>query len=193
MHGPQDPQPRHVRDRVRYQARLDAETVGTLEALSRAFHRKRGQVLRHVMPWGITHGTAWTIDRSIPASPHIVPLLLEPALLQQVHDAAAAHGASVAAWLRHALRHVTPADFPPSWQAGEAAPRSHDSAYDGTRFVMRLDPQTRATLKHFSDHFDQPVAAVIRQVVRQARIEDFPERWHLAVNERRAREDRSTP
>jgi hypothetical protein len=115
------------------------------------------------MQWGITSGKAWTVDRSIPASPHIVPLLLEPELLQQVHDAAEAHGANVAAWLRHALRRVTPANFPPSWQAGETAPRSHDSAYYGKRFVMRLDPQTREKLEHFSDHFDQPVVEVIRQ------------------------------
>jgi Staphylococcal nuclease homologue len=35
--------------------------------------------------------------------------------------------------------------------------------YYGTRFVMRLDPQTREKLEHFSDHFDRPVAEVIRQ------------------------------
>jgi predicted DNA-binding protein len=145
------------------------------------------------MQWGITHGPAWIVDRSIPASPHIVPLLLEPELLQQVQAAADAHSAAVASWLRHAMRQVTAGDFPPSWQAGETAPRSHDSAYYGTRFVMRLDPQTRETLEHFSRHFDQPVAEVIRQVVRQAKIEDFPESWHLAVRERRAREERSVP
>jgi hypothetical protein len=43
--------------------------------------------------------------------------LLEPDLLQRVQDVAAAHRASVAAWVRHALRQVTPDDFPAAWQA----------------------------------------------------------------------------
>jgi hypothetical protein len=98
MTPPRAPQPRHVRYSVRYQARLDAETSATLEALAARFHRKRAQVLRHVMQWGIAHGQAWTVDPAIPASPHLVTLLLEPERLEQMHDAAATHGASVAAW-----------------------------------------------------------------------------------------------
>jgi hypothetical protein len=56
------------------------------------------------MQWGITHGTAWTVEPSMPAASHPVHILLEPELLQQVHDAAEAHGASIATLLRHALR-----------------------------------------------------------------------------------------
>jgi hypothetical protein len=73
-------QPRHRRYTTRYQARLDAEAQATLEDLVKTFHRTRGQILRHVMQWGITHRDAWTIDQSTPASPHLVPVLLESTL-----------------------------------------------------------------------------------------------------------------
>jgi hypothetical protein len=46
--------PRHRRDRVRYQARLDAETHAKLQDLTTAFHRKRSAILRFVMDWGLT-------------------------------------------------------------------------------------------------------------------------------------------
>ena len=55
MAPPRAPYPRHVRYGVRYQARLDAETSATLEELARIFHRTRTEVLRYVMPWGLTH------------------------------------------------------------------------------------------------------------------------------------------
>jgi hypothetical protein len=43
-----------------------------------------------------------------------VGMLLEPELLQQVQETAAAHGATVAAWVRHAMREATIEDFPES-------------------------------------------------------------------------------
>jgi hypothetical protein len=66
MTPPRDPQPRHVRDRVRYQARLEAETHAKLEELAAAFHRKRSAILRHAMPWGLTQTRGWTVDRAVP-------------------------------------------------------------------------------------------------------------------------------
>jgi hypothetical protein len=33
--------------------------------------------------------------------------------------------------------------------------------------------------------FDRSAAAIIRQLIAQARPEEFPERWHLAVREHR--------
>jgi hypothetical protein len=69
-------------------------------------------------------------------------MLVDPELLQQVQDAADAHGVTVAAWLRHAMRQVMPDDFPASWRAGDTTPRSHDSGYYGTRFMLRLDEVT---------------------------------------------------
>jgi hypothetical protein len=118
MPPPPEPQPRQRRDSVRHQARLDAETHAKLEALANTFHRKRGQILRHVMQWGLTHTQGWTVNTLIPDCPYLVHLLVDHDLLQQVQDAADAHGTSVAAWVRHAMRQVTPEDSPASWRAG---------------------------------------------------------------------------
>jgi hypothetical protein len=58
--------------------------------------------------------------------------------------------------------------------------RSRDSRDDGKRFVMRLDPQTRQTLEGLSIHFDTSIAEVVRQLVAQATLEDFPRTWPRA-------------
>jgi predicted DNA-binding protein len=108
------PYPRHVRYSVRYQARLDAETHVKLEELAAAFHRKRSAILRHAMQWGLTQTRGWTVDRAVPGTVRTVGMLLEPELLQQVQEAAAVYGASMAAWLREAVRRVTGDDFPDS-------------------------------------------------------------------------------
>jgi hypothetical protein len=142
MTPPRDPQPRHVRDRVRYQARLDAETHAKLEELAAAFHRTRSAILRHAMPWGLTQTRGWTVDRAVPGTVRTVGMLLEPELLQQVQEAAAAHGATVAGWWRQAMREVTIDDFPATWRAGVAGVRSHDSQTYGQRFMLRLDETT---------------------------------------------------
>ena len=100
MHPPPWPRPRQRRYSVRHQTRLDAETNTKLEELARTFRRKRAAILRSVMQRGLTHTHTWTMDPSIPDRPYLVPRLLEPEVLQQVQEAAAAHGAIVAAWLR---------------------------------------------------------------------------------------------
>jgi hypothetical protein len=79
---------------------------------------------------------------TVPGTVHTAGMLLEPELLQQVQEAAAAHGATVAAWVRHAMREVTIEDFPASWQAGRIEVRSHDSHTYGQRFMLRLDETT---------------------------------------------------
>jgi hypothetical protein len=56
------------------------------------------------MQWGRGHPEGWSIDLSIPDRPHLVHMLVNPELCQQVQEAADAHEASVAAWLRHAMR-----------------------------------------------------------------------------------------
>jgi hypothetical protein len=53
--------------------------------------------------------------------------------------------------------------------------------------MMRLDGMTWETLERLSRHFDKSSAEIIRQLVAQATPEDFPERWQLAVRERRHR------
>jgi hypothetical protein len=105
--------------------------------------------------------TGGTIDQSIPTTVQLVPLLMEPDLLPQVQDAAAAHGASVVAWVRHALRQVTGADFPPNWHE-EAARGRNDSRHYGKRFMLRLDTSTRARLEDLVHHFDRSHAEIIR-------------------------------
>jgi hypothetical protein len=101
MNASPKPQPRQRRYRVRQQARLDRETHAKLEAMATALHRQRSAILRYVMQWGLAHTNGWTVDRSPPDRLHLVHMLVEPELLQQVQDAAAAHSVTMAAWLRH--------------------------------------------------------------------------------------------
>jgi predicted DNA-binding protein len=185
MNLPQAPQPRHVRYSIRHQARLDVETHAKLEELAAIFHRKRSTILRFVMQWGFHHSTGWTIDRSAVAVVSPVPVLLEPDLLRQVQDAAAVHGVGMAAWLREAVRRVTAEDFPASWRAAETPGRSHESGHYHRKFGMRLDEVTARKLEAFTQTFHRPAAEVIRQLITQARPEDFPESWQMAVEERR--------
>jgi hypothetical protein len=58
--------------------------------------------------------------------------------------------------------------------------RSHDSRYYGKRYMMRLDPQTWEKLEGLSMQFDKSIAEVIRQLVAQAKLEDFPQTWPKA-------------
>jgi predicted transcriptional regulator len=178
-------QPRHLHYSARRQARLDAETHAKLEELTRTFRRKRSAILRYVMQWALTYMEAWMIDPSIPHRPHLVHMLLERELLQQVQEAPDAHSVSVAAWLRHAMRQVTREDFPPSWRAGESAVRSHDSGHYGRRFMLRFDDETLRKLDTLTQTFQRSAAEVIRQLIAQARPEEFPQSWRLAEEERR--------
>ena len=183
MHPPPETRPRHRRYRVRRQARLDAETHAELEELAYTSHPKRAAILRFVMQWGLTRTQGWTVDRIIPASVHLVPLLVEPAMLQQVQAAANAHGADVAAWERHAMRQVTPEDFPASWRPGGTTRRSHESGYYHRKLGLRLDTVTSHKLEMLTHTFDRPAAEVIRQLIRRAKLEDFPPSWQMAVDE----------
>lgn len=184
MNAPLPPGPRQRHYTVRYQARLDPETSAKLDELARTCHRKRSAILRYVMQWGLGHSEGWTIDRSTIGAVPPVPVLLEPELLQQVQDAAAAHGVSVAAWVREAVRRVTADDFPASWRTGETVGRSHDSRYYGQRFMLRLDGDTETKLQHLLEQFTKPRAEIIRHLIAQARPEDFPQSWHLGMAER---------
>jgi predicted transcriptional regulator len=169
---------------------LDAETSAKLEELSAAFHRKRTAILRSAMQWGLTQMYGWTADRSVPAAVYTVTMLVEPALLRRVQDAAATHGVSEAAWLRQALRQVTPEDFPASWHAEAARDdqqRSHELRRYGTRFMLRSDESATRKFQQLVEHFDKPRAAIFRQLAAQATSETFPESWHQAVTEQTPR------
>lgn len=101
-----------------------------------------------------------------------------------------AHRLSVAAWLWHAMRQVTPDDFPPSWRAGDMASRSHDSGYDDHTFGLRLDEVTSRTLEILTQTFQRSAAEMIHQLMAQAPPEDVPQSWHLAVIEPQRQEAR---
>jgi hypothetical protein len=58
--------------------------------------------------------------------------------------------ASMAAWLREAVRRVTRDDFPDSWRTGVIGGRSHDSQTYGQRFMLRLDESTSQKLQHLA-------------------------------------------
>jgi predicted transcriptional regulator len=173
-------------------ARLDTLTRAKLEELANQFHRSRAAVLRQVMRWGLSREPSGRVNRdeARDLGRHLF-FLVESKLHQQVRKAAEADGVDVARWLRHLLRAITAIDFPASWRAGDAprrgttGGRSHNSRAYGQRFMLRLDETTRETLERLSRHFDKSSAEIIRQLVAQATPEDFPERWQLAVRERR--------
>jgi predicted transcriptional regulator len=171
----------------RHQARLDPQTLAKLDDLAFACHRKRSAILRCVMQWGLGHAGGWTIDQSHVVAVPPVAVLLEPELLQRVQEAAAAHGTSIAAWLREAMRRVALEDFPASWRVGETAGRLHDSGHFDRKYQLRLDEATSRQLAALTHTFHRPAADVIRQLIAQATPEDFPPGWHLAVAERQRR------
>jgi hypothetical protein len=139
---------------------------------------------------GLAHTDRWRIDESIPDRPHLVHLLVDPELLQQVQDAADAHGASVAVWLRQAMRQMTLEDFPASWRAGDMTSRSHASGYDDRTCGLRLDEVTSRTLETLTQTFDRSATEMIHQVMAQATPEDVPQSWHMAVIEPQRQEAR---
>jgi predicted DNA-binding protein len=173
-----------IRYSARYEARLDVETHAKLKALAATFHRKRSAILRCLMQWGLTQTRSWTIDTAAPVTVHPLSLLLEPHLLQHVQEAASARGATVAAWVRQVMREVRSDDFPASWRTGVVVGRSHDSHTYGQRFMLRLDETTAQKLQALVAQFGTSQAAIIRQLITQAKPEEFPESWRLAVKER---------
>jgi hypothetical protein len=82
------------------------------------------------------------------------------------------------------VRQITMTDFPGSWQEARLEKRSHDSQTYGTRFMLRLDDPTSATLEELSTHVDTPAAEIIRQLIVQAEPEDFPASWQMKASER---------
>jgi hypothetical protein len=184
VHASSDHRPRPRRYSARHQSRLDARTHAKLEELRCAFHRKRAPILRYVMQWGLRRSGGWAVDQSPVVALSPVPVLLEPELLQKVQAAAAAHGVSMAVWLREAVRRVTAEDFPGSWRAVETPGRSHESGFFHRKFGIRLDEVTSRKLESFTATFHLPAAEIIRQLITQARPEDFPRSWQIAVDER---------
>jgi hypothetical protein len=55
--------------------------------------------------------------------------------------------------------------------------------------MLRLDEVTSRKLATLTQTFHRSAAEVVRQLIVQAKPEDFPEGWHLALNERRGLSD----
>jgi predicted transcriptional regulator len=49
--------------------------------------------------------------------------------------------------------------------------------------MLRLDAPTWARLEELASHFDASHAAIIRQLIIQATLDEFPPSWHVAVQE----------
>jgi predicted transcriptional regulator len=194
MHAPPDHWPGEPRYHARLEVHLDTGMQTKLTRFVTAFRRSQSEVIRQVLQWGLSHEQGWQLDRGRRPAPHHIVVRLEPELRQQVAEAATTAGSDISSWLRHALRHITRADFPASWQAGKAdirgtiRGRSHDSRYYGKRFMLRLDDPTWQRLEGLARDFDRSIAEVIRQLVMQATPEQFPQSWQLTAEERRQRQ-----
>jgi hypothetical protein len=103
-----------------------------------------------------------------------------------VEEAATAAGMNIAPWLRHMVRQVTIANVPASWQEARSEKRSHDSRAYGKRFMLRLDDSAQTKLQQLVTQFGASKAEVIRQLIAQAKPEDFPKNWHMKAAEHRA-------
>jgi hypothetical protein len=194
-------EPAQPRASVHMDARLDAMTPAKVDELAAAFHRSRGAVLREGLQWGMARQAMGEIEHGDVQGPtkHLF-FVVDATLHQDVGKAARGARLDVAPWLRHMLREITAADFPRSWQVAaqdttrpQASPRvslrSHDSRTYGKRFMRRLDEPTWDALEMLSHHFQQSHAEVIRQLIAQARPEDFPQSWRRAVGHDREEED----
>ena len=178
------PQPCRTHHTVRWQARLEAETQTRLEALARTVHRRRAEIVRRVMRWALAPTHRWTAKQSTPDHPTPVHVLVDPELCRPVQDAAA-RGVRVAAWVRQVRRQVTPEALPPRRRAVGPATRAHESGDVRRTFGLRLDAETSRTRETFTEGLGRSAAEVVRQRIARAEPEDVPERWHLAIAERR--------
>jgi hypothetical protein len=99
-------------------------------------------------------------------------------------------GVKITPWLRHMVRQIVITDFPTSWQEATSRERSHDSRMYTTRFMLRLDEPSQAKLEPFINQFGASKAHIIRHLIAQATLEDFPKSWHMRAAERRVQQTR---
>jgi predicted transcriptional regulator len=65
--------------------------------------------------------------------------------------------------------------------------RAHDLHTYGQRFMLQLDETTAQKLQFLVEQVGRSRAEIIRQLIAQATSEDFPQSWHLAVDEQHQR------
>jgi predicted DNA-binding protein len=184
-----DHRPGQQRAAVRTDARLDAATRQKVDNLATRFHRQRAAVLCQIMPWGLRRGE--TLDQGESPGPvrHLY-LYVPSELHEQVEKAAATAGVKAAPWLRHMVRQITITDFPASWQEATPRERFHDSRTYTERFMLRLDERSQTTLQQLVTQFGASKAEIIRQLIAQAKPEDFPPSWQMRAAERHAQQFR---
>jgi hypothetical protein len=89
------------------------------------------------------------------------------------------------------VRRIAIADFPASWLEAAPRERSHDSRTYTRRFMLRFDDPVWKKLEDLSSHFETSAAEIIRQLITQAKPEDFPPSWHVRAAEHRSRQPHS--
>jgi predicted transcriptional regulator len=186
-----DRRPGQQRAAVRTDARLDAATRQNVDDLATRVDRPRAAVLCQIMAWGLSRAQPAHLDQGESPGPvrHLY-LYVASDLHAHVEKAAAAAGVKAAPWLRHMVRQITITDVPASWQAATPRERSHDSRTYTTRFMLRLDEPSQTKLEQLIRQLGVSKADIIRQLIAQAKPEDFPPSWQLRTTERRAQQPR---
>ena len=121
---------------------------------------------------------------------HHLSFYVASQLHEQVEKAATAVGVKTAPWLRCMVRQITIADFPASWQDTTPPERSHDSRTYTARFMLRLDDPSQTKLQQLIKQFGASKAAIIRQLIIQAKPEHFPTSWRMRIQKRRSPQPR---
>jgi hypothetical protein len=189
--SPPDDLPRAPRSSIRTDARLDAMTRAKVDNLARHFHTPRAAVLSQIMQWGLSRERTAPLDQGDARSPvHHLYFYVASELYEQVQQAATAAGVKIAPWLRHMVRQISITDFPASWQEATPRERSHDSRTYTTRFMLRLDESSQTKLEQLIRQLGVSKADIIRQLLAQAKPEDFPPSWQMRTTERRAHQPR---
>ena len=183
--------PPDERSSIRTDARLDAATRQKVDDLAIRFDRPRAAVLCQIMAWGLSHAQPAHLDQGESPGPvRHLSLYVASDLHEHVEQAAAAAGVKAAPWLRHMVRQIAITDFPASWQEATPRERSHDSRTYTTRFMLRLDESSQTKLQQLITQFGALKADIIRQLIAQAKPEDFPPSWQMRATERRAQQPR---
>jgi hypothetical protein len=167
-------------------ARLDPTARQKVDDLAQHFHQPRAAILCHIMQWGLSREQTRPLDQGDAQGPvRQLFLYVTSDLHEQVRKAATAAGVKIAPWLRHMVRQIIIADFPASWQEARLEGRSHDSHTYGIRFMLRLDEPSQTKLQQLIKEFGTSKAAIIRHLIAQAQLEDFPASWHMRAAEQR--------
>jgi hypothetical protein len=181
---------------------VDPVTKARVTELAALFQCPPPRVLRYVLSWGLTHGEEWPISSERPPSPfQAISVRVTPTIRQQVEEAAMAMGLPISRWLRHVVQHITPEDFPASWQPGAAPeaswedltrvrPPSHHSPNSARRFMIRVDEEAGQKLDTMMQVFGRAAAEIIRYLITRATPADFPVSWREDQSSQRWKLDR---